>query len=352
MTLKIPSNFSAKRRLQFSHGTFTQTRWQPQFDLNEVVKAPPVKIQEVTARGVIGHYSTKDIKNIDKANIQTVDTASLNADCDTLIVTYTMKVLPLTGDEGFVSNDPHFDAKLKSIQQQYIAGGGLSELATRYAHNIVNARCLFRNRVGAHDIKVCVYDATGELLKPIPFIDHGEEKPFNAYDYSMVEFPRVAAVEPVAKLIEAGLTERIVTIKVIVLARIGFGQEVFPSEIFSRDTGKREHEKSKTLFRVDKDNAGLRDAKIGNAIRCIDDWYPCAEYPISVEPYGQETILQVVHRPLDRSKSVHFYALLQKVMNDDAIDEAQMHYLMAMFVRGGGFSGGKEKKENGGDDDE
>ena len=126
-------------------------------------------------------------------------------------------------------------------------------------------------------------------------------------------------------------------------ARLGAGQEVFPSQELILDrSNNREGKKSKTLYQVG-DIAGLHSQKIGNALRTIDTWYPEANQfgPISVEPFGSVTNRGKAYRqPKDK---MDFYTLLDGwVLKGKPPEVGQQHYVMAVLVRGGVFG---EKSE-------
>jgi len=119
---------------------------------------------------------------------------------------------------------------------------------------------------------------------------------------------------------------------------MGFGQEVYPSQELVLDTGKS---KSKELYKIN-DKAGMHSQKIGNAIRTIDDWYPNAEFPIAVEPYGAVTTLGTAFRQPKQKQD--FYSLFDNwVLKGEKPAVEQQHYVMAVLIRGGVFgASGKE----------
>ncbi len=134
---------------------------------------------------------------------------------------------------------------------------------------------------------------------------------------------------------------------------IGSGQEIYPSQEFV-DVRER---KSKTLFRVQVNGdevAGMHSQKIGNALRTIDIWYPGAveDRPLAVDPFTVDKRRgKTVRLPnLDKSD---FYSYLKNIPNltkklekakDVAAIPKEAHYVMAVLIRGGVFSGESEKK--------
>lgn len=331
--LKTASVLAFERNLDISDGFFAQTDSQ-----TANAKISPVTINEKSVRGTISNRQksaiAKDPAKLDaeiqKANLQTVDSASLDETNDTLIVTWSCKVLPFTGKPS-VCNDQDYQQALVSTVQDYLDNQGVNELARRYASNIVNARWLWRNRVGAESIKVnvkCDIDGT----------KHDFE--FDAKSISLKDFNTDdSKINELAKLIEKGLNgDAFIILYVKAAAIMGYGQEVYPSQELVLDTGKS---KSKILYEING-KAGMHSQKVSNAIRTIDDWYPEAEFPIAIEPYGAVTTLGTAFRqPKDK---MDFYSLFDNwVLKDESPDVNQQHYVMGVLIRGGVFgASGKE----------
>ena len=86
----------------------------------------------------------------------------------------------------------------------------------------------------------------------------------------------------------------------------------------------------------------MHSQKVSNAIRTIDDWYPNAEFPIAVEPYGAVTTLGTAFR--QPKAKMDFYSLFDNwVLKGDAPSTEQQHYVMGVLIRGGVFgASGKE----------
>ena len=50
----------------------------------------------------------------------------------------------------------------------------------------------------------------------------------------------------------------------------------------------------------------MHSQKIGNAIRTIDTWYPDAEFPIAIEPYGAVTTMgRAFRQPKQKTRFLH-----------------------------------------------
>ena len=331
--LKTASVLAFERNLDISDAFFTQQNSQ-----NKDSKAQPVSIKEKSVRGTISNRLKNPEKTdpakldaeIEKANLQRVDSAALDEDCDTLVVTWSCKVLPFSGKPS-VCNDQDYQQALVSTVQDYLDNQGVGELARRYATNIANARWLWRNRVGAESIIVnvsCDIDGTKQNFE------------FDAKSISLKDFNTDdSKINELAGLIEKGLNDdAFIILYVKATAIIGYGQEVYPSQELVLDTGKT---KSKELYQING-KAGMHSQKVSNAIRTIDDWYPDAEFPIAVEPYGAVTTLGAAFR--QPKAKMDFYSLFDNwVLKDETPDVNQQHYVMGVLIRGGVFgASGKE----------
>lgn len=333
--LKTASVLAFERKLDPSDALFYSGNWSERDALEGWA---PVAIREKSVRGTISNrLKTKeqDPAKLDAAiqnpNLQTVDVSTLPADADTLKVQFTLRVLAGTGQPS-ACNDAGYRKKLISTVDGYVQEHGFGELARRYATNLANGRFLWRNRIGAEEVEVTVTHLKDGAA--------AAKWRFDALAHSLQDLstPTEAAdqIGQLAKLISGGLTgESHVLLQVTAAARIGTGQEVFPSQelILGRERG----DKSRTLYEV-AGVAAIHSQKIGNALRTIDTWYPeSAEAgPIAVEPYGSVTTQGKAYRqPKDK---VDFYNLLDNWIIKDKVPEPdQQHFVVATLIRGGVF---------------
>lgn len=334
--LKTASVLAFERVLDISDASF----WQKDSE-NADSQASIVTVQEKSVRGTISNRLKNAVANdpakldaeTQKANLQRVDSSSLDESNDTLIAKFTCKVLPFTGKPN-VCNDQDYQQALLAVVADYQQSQGISELAKRYATNIVNARWLWRNRVGAEKITVTVRFNQQTLT-------------FNAKDFALNAFNADDKnLAQLAQWIEQGLTgQAFVILSIEAQAHVGYGQEVYPSQELILDTGSK---KSKVLYRVGdvtKNHAGMHSQKVSNAIRTIDTWYPEYEdnhFPIAIEPYGAVTTLGKAFRQPKQGKD--FYNLFDKwVLKGEKPEVSQQHYVMGVLIRGGVFGeSGKE----------
>lgn len=335
--LKTASVLAFERNLDVSDAYL----WQMDSKAGDNGTKSPVVIKEKSVRGTISNRLKNTITNdpakldaeTEKANLQKVDSAALDETNDTLIARFSMKVLPFSGKPN-VCNDQDYQQALEQVVSNYIDNHGVDELARRYAINTLNARWLWRNRVGTERIMITVKcnDQT---------VTVEDAKLYSLKDFSAED----NKIKQVADWIKAGLNgDEFIILYVEAKAVIGYGQEVYPSQELILDTGSK---KSKVLYRVSdklgaEHNAGMHSQKIGNAIRTIDDWYPNAEFPIAVEPYGAVTTLGTAFR--QPKAKMDFYTLFDNwVLKGDTPDIDQQHYVMGVLIRGGVFgASGKE----------
>lgn len=322
-----------ERKLDISDAYFWQTNSQDQESFRRAVE-----VREKSVRGTISNRLKTAIANdpaklnneIEKPNLQRIDAAFLDESCDTLIATFTCKVLPFSG-QPTVCNNQEYQKRLEAVMQEYQQLDAYQELSKRYAINIANARWLWRNRLGAEQIKVIVRRGQEQVV-----FDNARTLSLNHFDQ------QDAAIETLTTWIKEGLNGTTFTLlHVEAQAKVGHGQEVFPSQELVLDAGKS---KSKILYVVGEKQtqAGMHSQKVGNAIRTIDTWYPDAEFPIAVEPYGAVTPLGRAYRQPKQKQD--FFSLFDAWVNEgEKPSEEQQHYVAAVLIRGGVFGeSGKE----------
>jgi len=339
--IKTASVLAFERKLDPSDALMSAGLWDARGSTSGWI---PVAVREKSVRGTISNrLKTKDQDPakldaaIQSPNLQTVDVATLPADADTLRVSFTLRVLGGAGTPS-ACNETDYRQKLQDAVQGYVMAQGFGELARRYAANLANGRFLWRNRVGAEQVEVRI--AHWMDGKP------AQTWTFDALSLStrILDVPEraSAALDAVAALIAEGLAgSRHVLLEVTAFARLGFGQEVFPSQELILDRGRGD--KSKTLYHV-RDVAAIHSQKVGNALRTIDTWYDGAAElgPIAVEPYGSVTTQGKAYRQPKNKDD--FYSLLDNwLLKDKAPPHEQQHFVIATLIRGGVFGdSGKE----------
>ena len=330
----IASVLAFEKKLVPSDGYMYGTMW----DNKQTVT--PLALIEKSVRGTISNRLKAAIKNdpkklnaeVEKANLQTVDTCALAPDQDTLKLHFTLKILGGVQQPSACNNALFKQSYTKAVNH-YIAKAGFKELGKRYALNLANGRFLWRNRVGAENIEVQV----NALNK-----DSQQSWVFDATQFSTRHFDqddkKVKALG--ARIAKALASEDdFLMLEINCFVQVGKAQEVYPSEELVLDKGKGK--KSKILYSANN-IAAMHSQKIGNALRSIDTWYTAfsdAEKtagPIAIEPYGAVTNLGKAYRtPKDKHD---FYSFFDKWARGIALENIEdEHFVMSVLVRGGVF---------------
>ncbi|OCG34000.1 MULTISPECIES: type I-F CRISPR-associated protein Csy3 [unclassified Gilliamella] len=307
------------------------------------INISPVKLTEKSIRCTISNRLKNPLSPdpakldsaIQKPNLQKVDIAALDCDKDTLLVKWSCKVLPFSGNCS-VCNDIEYQKEITKVTQGYIQNEGMQELAKRYAINILNGRWLWRNRMAAEKISISIIRKNDE--KPMVEVSDVKKYQLNSFDYDD------KSVNDLATLIETGLSgKEFVIFNVEAKLKMGLGQEVYPSQELIMDEDKAKNEnKSKILYKKN-DQAAMHSQKISNAIRTIDTWYDDnAQFPIAIEPYGSVTSMGHAFR--QPKQKLDFYTLFDNwVLKGEKPLLEQQHYVIAVLIRGGVFgASGKE----------
>ena len=337
MALKTASVLAFERKLSNSAALMFAGNWSDRSNHNVW---QGINVEEKSVRGTISNRQKNAIQSnpakldqeVQKANLQTVDSAALPFDKDTLKVQFTLRVLGGV-QQPSVCNDQDYQAKLEETVTSYAKEAGYSELARRYASNLANGRFLWRNRVGAEEVEVLISEPSTE-----------QSWVFNGYDFSLANFDTQSDdLNALAGVIEKGLSgSEFALLHVTAFVKLGGGQEVFPSQELVLDSSSAKDRKSKTLY-VSDGIAAMHSQKIGNAIRTIDTWYQDAQElgAISVEPFGSVTSRGKAYR--QPKQKMDFYTLLDKwVLKGEQPPVEQQHYVIANLIRGGVYG---EKSE-------
>ncbi len=333
----IASVLAFEKKLVPSDGFMFGTSWKQRNDNGAV---SPLKLQEKSVRGTISNRLKAAIKNdplklnaeVEKPNLQRVDSCALATNQDTLKLQFTLKVLSGVQHPS-ACNHPEFNQTYTQAAESYINEQGFSELAKRYAINIANARFLWRNRVGAEHIEVQV-----KVL-------NGDEKPVWVFDASKLSTRHFDTTTPeinaLANYIADALSGKtdFALLEINAFAQVGKAQDVYPSEELVLDKGNSKTGKSKILYHINE-IAGMHSQKIGNALRTIDTWYPKHDEinvgPIAIEPYGAVTNLGTAYR--NPKAKADFFSLFDRFATGETLETKQdEHYVMAVLVRGGVF---------------
>lgn len=332
----IASVLSFEKKLVASDGYMYGTTWE---NRNQVT---PLALTEKSVRGTISNRLKPAVKNdplklnaeVEKPNLQRVDTCALLPEQDTLKLQFTLKVLGGI-QRPSACNNAEFKTSYSKAVAGYIQEHGFTELAKRYATNIANARFLWRNRLGAEDIIVQV-EALNKNAKQSWEFD-ATKITLRDFDVQHNDIDSLAA-----RIAEALASEdQFLMLEITCFAKVGKSQEVYPSEELVLDKSTSKEKKSKILY-SNNGIAAMHTQKVGNALRTIDTWYPTfsdieqSAGPIAIEPYGAVTNLGKAFRTPKENQD--FYTLFDAfALGEKLVRAEDEHYVMATLVRGGVF---------------
>lgn len=333
----IASVLAFEKKLVPSDGFFYGVTWENRHSADA---ATPLKIREKSVRGTISNRLKKALQSdplkldaeVEKPNLQRVDSCALTTEQDTLKLHFTLKVLSGV-QQPSACNNAAFNESYTKAAIGYIEKEGFAELARRYATNIASGRFLWRNRVGAESIEVQVKALTKGVEQNWTF----DATTISTKHFDTTSDDINSLAQKIADVL-SGKAEYLL-LEITAFALTGNAQDVYPSEELVLDKGNSKSKKSKILYEVD-DIAAMHSQKIGNALRTIDTWYP--EYdevptgPIAIEPYGAVTNLGKAYRTPKAKED--FFTLFDRFARGEALDNiTEEHYVMAVLVRGGVF---------------
>lgn len=326
----VASVLSFEKKLVPSDGYMYGTCW------DNKNTTTPLELVEKSVRGTISNRLKDSVKNdpaklnaeVEKANLQKVDSCSLSPEQDTLKLYFTLKILG--GLEPSACNNAEFKSTLMKASSDYVQREGFKELGKRYALNIANARFLWRNRVGAEKIEVNVKSLTSEDVWTFDALK------FSTKSMQCEDKDVLSLGEKIAQTLAS--KDEFLILEIECFAKIGKAQIVYPSEELVLDKGKGD--KSKVLYSTEN-IAAMHEQKIGNALRSIDTWYKAYDSEegagaIAIEPYGAVTNLGVAFR--NSKDKQDFFTLFDKFALGEKLENVEdEHYVMATLVRGGVF---------------
>jgi len=338
----IATVLAFEKKLVPSDGMMYGTNWETR---NHSETQRPLKLREKSVRGTISNRLKAAVQNdplklnaeVEKPNLQTVDSCALTEEQDTLVLKFTLKVLSNI-QQPSACNHQEFNQKYTAIANDYIEAEGFKELARRYATNLANARYLWRNRVGVENIEVNIKLVGTDISWTF------DAKNINLRDFDQQDEQIQSLTDEIAAALSG--QKDYILLDIVTYAQVGKAQDVYPSEELVLDkSNNAKGGKSKVLYSVDE-IAAMHSQKIGNAIRSIDTWYPDYDPestgPIALEPYGAVTNLGIAYRN-PKAKS-DFFTLFDKWVLEGELDNINdKHYVMGVLVRGGVFGeSGKE----------
>ncbi len=290
------------------------------------------------------------------SNIQTTETAKLNAEATALVIRFSLAMLDMSSciDAVMAKGDRPLATQARGLIQGFVdrakGSKGLIEVCARMARNIGNARWTWRNRAMASAIEVVVKTTAG---KPVATFD-ALAIPMNTFsDYSAAEMD---LAQELARQMRGASVDGL-EVTATLQMRAGGGVEVFPSQNYVEDKpkgfarplyklGRPTYRRASSATEFEDTRvtgvAAMRDQKVWNAIRTFDTWYPefdDVRVPIPVEPLGASLAQQEFFR---KGKASSF-SLLKRLGEIDP-DQPEGMFCIAALERGGVY--GESDKDN------
>lgn len=352
---KLPGVLSLTRRLNVTDALF--------YSLHADGSEKKLTVKRGGLRGTQNINKKNDDKRPEVSNIQLTDTAKSDPHAVAVVVRSSVSFLPLSqglhscalgktdADDLLIDFKASLTSFLARCSTEGTISNGLKEVANRYARNIANGGWLWRNRQFAAKVEIEV--TCGNEC----FVFDALKIPLNRFEnYSEGE---IKIGQYIADAL-AGNGLHALQIK----ATLDFGQgmnaniEVYPSQNYLGGTKPKGFARSlyavdteiATSNRDDKDDlmnfeairvighAALRDAKVANALRTFDTWFPAFKdhgLAIAVEPNGANLGAQQMFRTGDTSSFAY-----ARRLNTISPDSEEGMFMIAALIRGGVYSEG------------
>jgi CRISPR-associated protein Csy3 len=347
---KVPSVLSFQRCLNVTDGT-----------MSSIIHAGEQSEQfaeiNVIRHGIRGIQGQRGAPGV--SFIQITESAKTSTDANGLSVKFAITPLDLR-NALFGCNEPDYRASVNAFIDSIVGSESLAELSRRYARNVLNGRWLWRNRVLSDNLAVSVTWSNGQAISS----GFGRMNDFDAY--TLDEIKMGAAVQSVF----SGESKVAFSVEGRVLFDFTGAVEVYPSQNFTSGKPKGF---ARPLYKIEPVNvavlrdlmnaepanfadtltmgkAGLRDQKIGNAIRTVDTWYEGGRIdakPIAIEPNGANLDEGKFFRSINGVFNLldNISDMTAKAANNTNIADPELMFLIAVIVRGGVYGEKGEEKE-------
>ena len=323
--------------------------------------AYPVRVFHLGIRGTQNQSATKtkkgetvhDAKVFEVANLQDGEVARTGADMQAITAQFSLRFTPLSQGIEACTDDGDADIKLmRKFLKDFIERAcgeeseGVEEVSRRIARNVCNGRWLWRNRDVAQTMSITISDQdSGDVIARV---DDALGVPSMSFDnYSQPELTVAARIADGL----CGRSKSAVSVKAEFTMGVKGSTEVFCSQNYIVDTRKPrpEDKAGRSLYKLpialseaDRDanvvgQAAYRDAKVWNALRTFDTWYPGfaeIETPIPIEPLGASLEHAIHFRPHAGKQT--FFDYLKHINTIDARSPKGM-FCIGCLIRGGVF---------------
>jgi CRISPR-associated protein Csy3 len=337
-------------------------------------KNVPIVVENVGIRGQTSQSSfTGDANNAGLSNPQMINRAIMPIDCEQLKIECSVRFINNSHKPNQINNYKTGEI-YQQIAKAYGDAGGYNYLAERFLSNMANGRAAYRNR-----------SLSSSGSSTIEF--DGKSVSFDIYSLPLDSVPTVSEMTSaltrgteddlncLIKYIESGLcSDQPSSINLTMVFDVNPLTEVYPSQLYpgvkpsKKPKGPNEtisKEEAKDLNRSDKllafvkvpfkgeivNQATLSPQKVGNALRCYDDWHENSDFagiPIPVNGYGgiQEIGLALRTTKTGDNSFSHLQGkpagIIESLNNGEPCNDT--HFFMANLIRGGVF-GTKDPKD-------
>ena len=292
----------------------------------------------------------------DSRNLVFGEEAKLPADCDTLCVTFGLRVLPI-GVEPDSCDDTAWHVRLTECLAQARSSDAVRVLARYYAYNLANGSWLWRNRQGADQIRIEIRFGdrlSEENLVIEDALDLSGAPVLGALEQGEDPHEGCREIDALAERFARALSGESRGLRIRASARLlmEHGQAVWPSQLYTpvraRVAAKLEKGRSFFCTSTRATDAGVQEApaisaeKLGNALRTFDRDHGDVRFPnavIPAEPNGSSLRRSVNLRGAGNRFFDHLKTFVNAAPhgNGPALTEEQLRYVLAIFVRGGVF---------------
>lgn len=288
-------------------------------------------------------------KNIERhelaySNPQTIEVCYVPPNVDELYCRFSLRVEANSMQPSVCSN-PEVLRVMARLAQAYQRLGGYNELARRYSANVLMGTWLWRNQY-TQGTEIEINTSLGST--------------YHIPDARRLSWsggwsgPDQQQLGQLASEMANALSQPNVFWFADVTAKLktGFCQEIYPSQKFTERTD--EHAVASRQLATTECLSGqlaacINPQKIGAALQQIDDWWAGdADQPLRVHEYGaNHEALTAFRHPASEQDFYHLLTRADQYLTDmeshDGGDElpGDVHFLMAVLVKGGLFQKGK-----------
>lgn len=337
--MKIPKKLSYQRSLSPSIAVFYSVDKEGKHTPLEIKTVKILGQKESASEAFDGDMNLKsnvENKVLSEGNPQTIDYCHAPADSEYLLCKFSLRV-EASSLSPRVCDDNEVSDYLKSFAQLYAEFGGYHYLAQRYLVNILGAEWLWRNQ---NTINTDIALRTSRDLSI-------EISGVNQLRFEHEWWTAIPDWEVLLEQFSNALQspEQFLHIEVSAKLKVGFAQEVYPSQAF---TDKSSDSKSRVYQKTgieDKNTAIIGAYKVGAAIACIDDWYEDGGVPVRVGRFGVDKASSCIYRSPEQERDM--FSLLKKIESMTHVMQASnslsgdAHFIAANLIKGGLFQPGK-----------